>query len=51
VEDLGNNLKDLEAIIGQKSNNLRVVEDGKSWSWGKMLGQYADVYSFTAESS
>jgi prefoldin alpha subunit len=30
VEDLGNNLKDLEAIIGQKSNNLRVVEDGKS---------------------
>jgi hypothetical protein len=29
VEDLGNNLKDLETIIGQKSNNLRVVEDGK----------------------
>jgi prefoldin alpha subunit len=32
VDDLGNNLKDLEAIIGQKSNNLRVVEDGKSHS-------------------
>jgi hypothetical protein len=32
VEDLGNNLKDLEAIVGQKSNNLRVVEDGRSQS-------------------
>ena len=32
VEDLGHNLKDLETIIGQKSNNLRVVEDGESRS-------------------
>lgn len=41
VNELGNNLKDLEAIIGQKSNNLRVVEDGMSHSY---LGEenYAD---------
>lgn len=36
MEDLGNNLKDLEAIIGQKSNNLRVVEDGKSRILGEL---------------
>jgi len=30
VEELGANLKDLEAIVQQKSNNLRVVEDGTS---------------------
>lgn len=30
VEELGSNLKDLEAIVQGKSNNLRVVEDGKS---------------------
>ncbi|RQM06111.1 hypothetical protein DH86_00003359 [Scytalidium sp. 3C] len=28
VEELGTNLKDLEAIIQGKSNNLRAVEDG-----------------------
>ena len=28
-------MKDLEAIIGQKSNNLRVVEDGKSQILGR----------------
>jgi hypothetical protein len=28
VEELGTNLKDLEAIVQGKSNNLRVVEDG-----------------------
>ena len=30
MDELGSNLKDLETIIGQKSNNLRVVEDGIS---------------------
>ena len=30
VEELGASLKDLEAIVQGKSNNLRVVEDGKS---------------------
>lgn len=30
VEELGTNLRDLEAIVQGKSNNLRVVEDGKS---------------------
>ncbi len=30
VEELSANLKDLETIIQGKSNNLRVVEDGKS---------------------
>lgn len=29
VEELGANLKDLEAIIQGKANNLRVVEDGE----------------------
>jgi len=29
VEELGSNLKDLESIVQGKSNNLRVVEDGK----------------------
>jgi prefoldin alpha subunit len=29
VEELGANLKDLESIVQGKSNNLRVVEDGK----------------------
>ena len=29
VRDLGGNLKDLEGIVQGKSNNLRVVEDGK----------------------
>ena len=28
VDELGSNLKNLEGIIGQKSGNLRVVEDG-----------------------
>lgn len=28
MEELGTNLKDLEAIVQGKSNNLRVVEDG-----------------------
>jgi prefoldin alpha subunit len=32
VEELGANLKDLETIVQGKSNNLRVVEDGKSHS-------------------
>lgn len=27
ISDLGNSLKDLEKIVNQKSNNLRVVED------------------------
>ena len=31
VEDLGTNLKDLESIVQGKSNNLRVIEDGKFW--------------------
>lgn len=30
VEELGANLKDLESIVQGKSNNLRVVEDGRS---------------------
>ena len=30
VEELGTNLKDLEKIVQGKSNNLQVVEDGKS---------------------
>ncbi len=30
MEELGANLKDLESIVQGKSNNLRVVEDGKS---------------------
>lgn len=30
VEELGANLRDLEAIVQGKSNNLRVVEDGMS---------------------
>lgn len=30
VKDLETNLKDLESIVQGKSNNLRVVEDGKS---------------------
>lgn len=29
IEDLGRNLKDLEAIVQAKSGNLRVVEDGR----------------------
>jgi prefoldin alpha subunit len=29
VDELGANLKDLESIVQGKSNNLRVVEDGK----------------------
>lgn len=29
VEGLGGNLKSLESIVQGKSNNLRVVEDGK----------------------
>lgn len=29
VEELGKNLKDLETIVQGKSNNLRVIEDGK----------------------
>lgn len=32
VEELGANLKDLEAIVQGKSNNLRIVEDGMSRS-------------------
>ena len=28
--DLANNLRDLESIVQGKSNNLRMVEDGKS---------------------
>ena len=28
MEELGTNLKDLEAIVQGKSNNLRIVEDG-----------------------
>jgi hypothetical protein len=30
VEELGTNLKDLEAIVQGKSTNLRVVEDGNA---------------------
>lgn len=37
VEELGNSLKDLETIIGQKSNNLRVVEDGKSQIFRRII--------------
>ena len=29
VEEIGGNLKDLDSIVQGKSNNLRVVEDGK----------------------
>jgi hypothetical protein len=29
IEELGTNLKDLEGIIQGKSNNLRVVEEGR----------------------
>jgi prefoldin alpha subunit len=29
VEELGATLKDLEAIVQSKTNNLRVVEEGK----------------------
>lgn len=31
VEAIGSNLKDLESIVQGKSNNLRVVEDGKTF--------------------
>ena len=29
VDDLGKNLVELEKVIGSKSDNVRVVEDGK----------------------
>ena len=29
VDEIGGNLKDLDSIVQGKSNNLRVVEDGK----------------------
>jgi prefoldin alpha subunit len=29
VDDLGKNLGELEKVIGSKSDNVRIVEDGK----------------------
>jgi prefoldin alpha subunit len=32
VSEVGNSIKELEAIVQNKNNNLRVVEDGESYS-------------------
>lgn len=51
MEELGANLKDLEAIVQGKSNNLRVVEDGKSHFKGDRSFLIFICFSFTAKST
>jgi len=45
VEELGTNLKDLESIVQGKSNNLRVVEDGKLHS-GFNSRDFANIFVY-----
>lgn len=40
IKDLETNLKDLEAIVTGKSNNMRVIEDGE---WTYLLGTSVSV--------
>jgi prefoldin alpha subunit len=51
VEDLGANLKDLEAIVQGKSNNLRVVEEGKLCPLREVFSRTDISSSTTAEGS
>jgi len=42
VDELGANLKDLESIVQGKSNNLRIVEDGK-WTLNLLMIEANDL--------
>ena len=51
VEELGSNLKDLEAIVQGKSNNLRVVEEGKEYFLCEIFTRTNTLSSTAAEGS
>lgn len=47
VDELGANLKDLESIVQGKSNNLKVVEDGK-WRLDLLMVEANGLFSSIA---
>lgn len=47
VKQLASNITDLEAIVQQKTNNLRVVEEGKDTTHPGWAGMRANWWTFT----